>query len=157
MVEPSRIQEISDRLEIGELLVRYCTAIDSKRYDDLDFVFRGDAVIDYTSAGGIRGALPEIKQWLSEVLSLFPMTQHVVGNVMIRVQGDRATSRCAFFNPMGLPLPEGKKGLKVLFFGGYYNDSLARTADGWRIVERVEESTWDCASVVQEGMIPTEG
>ena len=33
--------------------------------------------------------------------------------------------------------------------------SLARTADGWRIVERVEESTWDCASIVQEGMIPT--
>jgi len=156
MVEPSRIQEISDRLEIGDLLVRYCTAIDSKQYDDLDCVFSRDAVVDYTSAGGIRGTLPEIKRWLSEVLDLFPMTQHVVGNVVVKIEGDRATSRCVFFNPMGLPLPEGKRGFKVLFFGGYYNDTLTRTGDGWRISERVEESTWECGSVVQESMTPPE-
>jgi len=143
MVEPNRIQEISDRLEIGDLLIRYCTAIDSKQYDDLDAVFTPEAIIDYTSAGGIRGTLSEIKKWLSQVLSLFPMTQHVVGNVVVKIEGDRATSRCVFFNPMGLPPPEGKKGLKVLCFGGYYNDTLTRTGDGWRICERVEESSWD--------------
>ena len=143
MVEPNRIQEISDRLEIGDLLIRYCTAIDSKQYDDLDAVFTPEAIIDYTSAGGIRGTLSEIKKWLSQVLSLFPMTQHVVGNVVVKIEGDRATSRCVFFNPMGLPPPEGKKGLKVLCFGGYYNDTLTRTRDGWRICERIEESSWD--------------
>jgi hypothetical protein len=143
VVEPSRIREISDRLEIGDLLVRYCTAIDSKQYDDLDCVFTREAIIDYTSAGGICGTLPEIKKWLSEVLCLFPMTQHVVGNVVVKIEGDRATSRCVFFNPMGLPPPEGKKGLRVLLFGGYYNDTLTRTDDGWRICQRIEESSWD--------------
>ena len=40
------VRFVSDRLEIGDLLVRYCTAIDSKRYDDLDSVFTREAVID---------------------------------------------------------------------------------------------------------------
>ena len=60
MVETSRIQEISDRLEIESLLVRYCTAIDTKQFDDLDSVFIPDAFIDYTSAGGVKGKFPEV-------------------------------------------------------------------------------------------------
>jgi SnoaL-like domain len=38
--------EISDRLEIQQLLVDYSTAIDSRRFDDLDAVFTPDAYID---------------------------------------------------------------------------------------------------------------
>jgi hypothetical protein len=38
--------EISDRLEIQQLLVDYSTAIDSHRFDDLDTVFTPDAYID---------------------------------------------------------------------------------------------------------------
>src|SRR5690348_12835604 len=41
------IEEISDRLEIQQLLIAYSTAIDSRRFDDLDQVFTGDAYIDY--------------------------------------------------------------------------------------------------------------
>lgn len=143
MVESGRIQEISDRLEIEGLLTRYCTTIDSKKFDDLDSVFTPNAFIDYTSAGGVKGELPEVKKWLSEVLDMFPMTQHVVANFVIKVEGDGATSRCIFYNPMGLPLPEGQEGLQVFFFGGYYNDTLIRTNEGWSISQRIEESTWN--------------
>lgn len=142
MVEPSRIQEVSDRLEIQDLLTRYCTAIDSKQYDMLDTVFTPDAVIDYTSAGGIRGDLPQIKAWLESALGQFPMTQHYVTNFNVTVGADSAKSRCMFYNPMGLPHPEGKEAPELLFFGGYYNDKLTRTSEGWRISERIEESTW---------------
>ena len=41
------LQEISDRLEIQQLLVDYSTAIDQRRFDDLDRVFTEDAYIDY--------------------------------------------------------------------------------------------------------------
>jgi SnoaL-like protein len=40
------LDEISDRLEIQQLLVDYSTAIDQRRFDDLDRVFTPDAYID---------------------------------------------------------------------------------------------------------------
>jgi SnoaL-like domain len=40
------LAEISDRLEIRQLMVDYSTAIDSRRFDDLDKVFTPDAYID---------------------------------------------------------------------------------------------------------------
>ena len=140
MIEMARIQEISDQLEIQNVLILYCSAIDSKKYDELDYVFTPNAVIDYTSAGGPRGPFHEIKSWLEKALSLFPMTQHVVHNFDIVVSGDKATSRCVFYNPMGLGLHGGN--MQMFFVGGYYNDKLVRTAEGWRITERIEESTW---------------
>ncbi|MGA9676375.1 MAG: nuclear transport factor 2 family protein, partial [Mycobacterium sp.] len=46
------LEEISDRLEIQQLLVDYSTAIDQRRFDDLDKVFIPDAYIDYRALGG---------------------------------------------------------------------------------------------------------
>ncbi|MFO8011071.1 MAG: nuclear transport factor 2 family protein [Dehalococcoidia bacterium] len=133
---------MSDRLEIQDTLTRYCTAIDSGDYDGLDSVFTADAFIDYTSAGGVKGTLPEIKEWLAQALERFPVTQHAITNFSIQLDGDTATSRCAFYNPMGLRMPaEGDK-LSMLFFGGYYNDKLVRVHGDWRISERIEESVW---------------
>jgi hypothetical protein len=40
------LAEISDRLEIQQLLVDYSTAIDQRRFDDLDKVFTPDVYID---------------------------------------------------------------------------------------------------------------
>ena len=40
------LAEISDRREIQQLLVDYSTAIDQRRFDDLDKVFTPDAYID---------------------------------------------------------------------------------------------------------------
>ena len=40
------LAEISDRLEIQQLLVDYSTAIDQRRFEDLDKVFTPDAYID---------------------------------------------------------------------------------------------------------------
>ena len=40
------LEEISDRLEIQQLLIDYSTAIDERRFDDLDRVFTRHAYID---------------------------------------------------------------------------------------------------------------
>jgi 3-phenylpropionate/cinnamic acid dioxygenase small subunit len=133
-------QQIADRIEIDDLLTRYATAVDSKDWELYTTCFTPDAFIDYTAAGGIKGRLPEVKKWLGEALSVFPMTQHVVANRVIVVDGDSATSRSYFFNPMGFPADDG--GLRLFFEGGYYNDKLVRTEEGWRIAERIEESSY---------------
>lgn len=43
------LQEISDRLEIQQLLVDYSSAIDQKNFDGLDAVFTADAHIGYSA------------------------------------------------------------------------------------------------------------
>jgi len=133
------LQAITDRLEIEELLTRYAWALDTKDFDALDDVFTADARIDYTSAGGIEGAYPEVKAWLAQVLPHFPAYQHLVTNVQVTIDGDTATSRAAFYNPMGQPKGDG---ISLFYVGGEYHDTLVRTADGWRIEERIEQTVW---------------
>jgi len=128
------LAEISDRLEIQQLLVDYSTAIDQRRFDDLDKVFTPDAYIDYRELGGIDGRFPEVKKWLSAVLPTFPVYAHMLGNFSVRVEGDTASSRVICFNPMVLP---GDKD-QVLFCGLWYDDEFVRTAEGWRMTRRVE-------------------
>jgi hypothetical protein len=126
--------EISDRLEIQQLIVDYSTAIDTRRFDDLDAVFTQDAYIDYTALGGIEGRYPEVKAWLAEVLPNFPMYAHMLGNFSVRIDGDTASSRTICFNPMVL----GGEKEQVMFCGLWYDDDFVRTADGWRMTRRVE-------------------
>jgi 3-phenylpropionate/cinnamic acid dioxygenase small subunit len=137
---PMTLQQVADRIEIDDLLTRYAAALDAKDWDLYTTCFTPDAFIDYTGAGGIKGTLPEVKQWLAEVMALFPMTQHLVTNRTVVIEGDTATSRSYLFNPMGLP--DGDNGLMLFFEGGYYNDKLVRTTDGWRIAERIEEPSY---------------
>lgn len=133
------LEEISDRLEIQQLLIDYSTAIDQKRFDDLDAVFTPDAYIDYSVAGGIEGRFPEVKAWLKEVLPNFPMYYHMLGNVDIRVSGDTATSRAICFNPMVM----GGEASQIYFVGIWYVDEFVRTDQGWRMSKRVEEKCFD--------------
>jgi hypothetical protein len=134
------VKEIADRIEIDELLTRYATAVDGKDWRLYESCFTPDAFIDYTSAGGIKGSVREVSDWLAKVMPVFAMTQHLVTNRSITLHGDMATGRSYFFNPLGLA--DGRGGVTLYFDGGYYNDKLVRTEQGWRIAERVEESAY---------------
>jgi hypothetical protein len=131
------LAEISDRLEIQQLLVDYAAAIDQRRFDDLDRVFTADAYIDYRAMGGIDGVYPEIKAWLAQVLPNFPAYSHLVGNFDIRLAGDTAAGRTMCFNPM--KLDDGR----ILFCALWYEDEFVRTPDGWRMTRRVESKCMD--------------
>ena len=130
---------VADRLAIEEQLARYCRAIDSGEWDLLDAIFVPDAVIDYTSSGGIRGSYGEVKPWLAQVLPRFAVRQHLVTNVEVTFDGDVAASRAYLFNPMGM---EADGRVALFFVGGEYHDRWVRTPAGWRIVERIEIERW---------------
>lgn len=142
-------QEIADRIEIDDLLTRYATAVDTRDWDLYQTVFTADALIDYTSSGGIRGGVAEMTKWLSDALSIFSMSQHLVTNRDIRVAGDTATSRSYFYNPMGRTKRDGT--LDLMFVGGFYRDQLRRTGDGWRITERIQDTAWFSSAPGERG------
>tara|TARA_B100000809_G_scaffold24453_1_gene21389 strand:- start:303 stop:518 length:216 start_codon:yes stop_codon:yes gene_type:complete len=59
--DPTR--SLADRLEIGDLITRYATAVDRRDWDLYRSVFTTDAEIDYTSAGGMPE--PSTRSWRS--------------------------------------------------------------------------------------------
>lgn len=133
------LAEISDRFEIHQLLIDYSTAIDQRRFDDLDRVFTEDAYIDYRAMGGIDGRFPEVKVWLAQVLPNFPAYAHMLGNFDVRIDGDTASSRTILFNPMVL----GGEKNQILFCGLWYEDEFIRTPEGWRMSRRIETKCFD--------------
>ena len=145
-------REISDRLQIQALLVRYTKAIDDKDFDLLDQVFTPDAHIDYASSGGPAGRFPEVKDWLKRALAPFSVSQHLISNTTLELDGDRARSRTMFWNPMGTPKANGE--LHIFYVGGWYRDELIWTPDGWRICVRVEEQAFRDGSLPEGFVIP---
>ena len=84
------LQEISDRLEIEGVVIRYTRGIDTGAWDLLDTVFTPDAEIDYTESGGIAERYPAVKPWLAEVLPLFfPKRMHSLHQLDIGIEVDR--------------------------------------------------------------------
>jgi len=142
------LQEMSDRLEIQDLLSAYCEAIDTHDWDALDDMFTPDALIDYSDLGGARGPLPEIKAYLDRALTTpFMGYQHLLGLPVIKVSGDSATSRVSVFNPMIVEAnpqkTDSQSGTPHVFFVGlWYEDRLVRTEAGWRISERFERASY---------------
>jgi SnoaL-like domain len=134
------LHEISDRLEIEALLIRYTRAIDTGEWDRLDEVFTPDAHIDYSATGGIVASYDEIKPWLAEMLPIFPRRMHTLGQIDSQVTGDEATVAAYFHNPMGMPQDEGSDHL--VEFGGIYHHDLVRTPEGWRSRRLLEQLVW---------------
>ena len=130
------MQTLGDRLEINDLLTRYAHSVDSKDWALYRSVFTDDAFIDYESAGGIKGDREAVANWLEKTMAGFPMTQHLISNIDVKIDGDRASVRAMFYNPMGMPSG------KTFWCGGFYNHSLVRTADGWKSERLIEESSW---------------
>jgi len=134
------LQEISDRLEIQDLIYRYSDLIDQKHFEGLREVFSKDAQIDYSAFGGSVGNVEETLAFLGKAMKLFPHTQHLNANIQIEVDGDRARGRVMCLNPQEIGLPGG--GSQVFLLGLWYVDEYRRTEAGWRIQRRSEEKSW---------------
>ena len=143
------MQEMSDRIEIQDLIARYAHAIDDADYDALDRIFTPDAVIDYSELGGSRGTLEETKAFLGKAMRQFGLYQHMSATTRLDLDGDRAKARTILFNPMMLKY-QGED--RMFFIGLWYRDELVRTDAGWRIAYRREEKCWSFNA--PEGMMP---
>lgn len=131
------LQRVGDELEIRALLSRYARAVDTKDWQLYRSVFTADAHIDYSSAGAPVGARDEVADWLAVAFGAIPWSMHYITNVETDIDGDTATARAMFYNPMQLP---GKAEQSCC--GGYYHHELVRTPDGWRSRSLREENVW---------------
>ncbi|KHO26705.1 dehydratase [Mycolicibacterium setense] len=127
-----------DELLIQALLYRYARAVDTKDWELYRSVFTEDAQIDYSSAGAIVGTRDDVVDWFAANFGVIPWSMHYITNVeILENDGDNATVRAMFYNPMQLP---GMTDTSAC--GGYYHHELVRTPDGWRSRGLREENLW---------------
>jgi hypothetical protein len=146
-MEEESMRALSDRIAIGELLARYADMVDRRDWTRMGRIFALEGTIDFRASGGPHGPFREAMAWLDRALDSWPNNLHMITNVIVDLDGDRATSRCYFHVPTGRESHEGSRAFTVTHSGRYL-DKLIRTANGWRIVARV------CEEVVREGSLP---
>jgi hypothetical protein len=103
------VHEISDRMEIQDLLVRYCYAVDDRDWDAYRNVFTPDAILDDTVTGGIRSGVEEHIAFMKRALSKVLISQHALSTVLLDIRGDQAKSRVHCSCPMLVDLGENRK------------------------------------------------
>ena len=87
------LREISDRIEINELLVRYCYAVDDRDWDAYRRVFTEDAIIDDSVAGGLRSDVEKHVAFMTKALSKILVSQHAISTTLVEIRGDEASAR----------------------------------------------------------------
>jgi len=142
------IQEISDRLEIQDLITNYCTAVDKKNWKGYREIFLEDASVDYSGSGGLSGSVDEVIDYLDaslgfqKELGFAPTTQHLVGNLELTLSKDSAKVRCMLYNPIMLGQGEGAN---AAIFGVWYTFEVER------------KKVWKIKSLSQEPAIKITG
>jgi hypothetical protein len=134
------LQQAADRVEIMEVLSRYAQHVDERNWDGLDHIFVPGAIIDFSNNGGARDTFPEIKGYLRESLSIFAAIQHYQTNFAVDLHEDEtATVRNYVFTQM-VSIVDGAD--QLLADGGFYDTTMVRTPEGWRIQEYIASLTW---------------
>ena len=140
----SSVEYLLDRLQIVDTMTAYCTAVDRKDWSKLETIFDDDAKIDYTATGGIAGDRGEAIAFLKEAMSLFSVTQHMVGNFEVSIVEGEANVRCILHNPMVMEVGDARD---AMVFSVWYVVKLGRCGDAWKIVRLAQE-----AGIVVTGM-----
>ncbi|WP_407713154.1 nuclear transport factor 2 family protein [Comamonas testosteroni] len=124
------LQDISDKLEINELLAHYCYVLDQKDWEAFGTIFVSDAVLDFTAFGGPKGSPAERQDFFTLILNGLASTQHIVSIIKIDLAGDNAAAWSAAIVPMTAKAPDGKE--STFASGLWYEDNLVQTHGGWK-------------------------
>ena len=132
-------QEIQDRFAIEDLYDRQLAAAESWDLDVYDTTFTPDAQIDLRDFGHPVRRYPEYRTWLASLQPVMPRAQRITGGLRLHVDGDAATTRVPVACFVHFDTGDGAQ---LTYTGLFYNDTLRRTPDGWRIATRYEELAW---------------
>lgn len=129
------LQTLIDREAIKEVRHRFGAALDTRDWDMFASLFSDGATGDFTSFGAPGDAVPK-----AEIVAMFQgafrrpaaelATQQVIGNFLIDVAGDTATSSSYLEGHHRLA---GYEGGDEVTLRARYEDRLVRGDDGWKI------------------------
>ena len=136
--------ELLDRAEIIGLLSEYAACLDERRFDDLPRIFTETGAIVFPG-GAIRGAT-QLRTRTAADLERYHLTQHVVSNQLVSVNGEHATLRA---NAIGTHVIEPGHPSRISVAGGRYLCDLVRTPGGWRFESITPQYLWFAGEPMQ--------
>jgi hypothetical protein len=147
------VRRLVDRQAILDVLHRYCHLVDLQDLDRMvEEVFAPDGSDDH-GEGPVTGR-EAIRDWFAVNTANIAGNAHNISNVMIEIDGDRATMQSTVTSWTWTRESTGAGPLRpadyVLVLN--YVDELSRYPEGWRINKRVLVSNGE--SVVGIGSLP---
>lgn len=130
------LRRLVDRQQIVDVTLAYTYALDAKDWDALDDVFTVDATAYLTEELDGREA---IKGRVRRALESLDLSQHMVANHDVRIDGDSAVCRCYL---QAQHVREAAPGPPNFIVAGRYDDRFVRTSVGWRIARRELTIMW---------------
>jgi ketosteroid isomerase-like protein len=128
--------DLADRIEIAELFARLARLLDEGRHEDVRTVYAEDVVVRSPRGGELRGA-DEVIAYLRRSQIQGEHTQHVHGNVLVIMDGDRvvaSANQLVYLYRTGQP-PHHSSGLRLAY-------TVTRTPAGWRFREGQLTLAW---------------
>lgn len=124
----TQMQELADRAEIADLVSRLGLWLDEQRFDGARSILTEDITVE-TPGGSARGLerVAEQARRNHEV-----PTQHFIANVLVDLDGDRATVGANLMVRF-VPSPT---------LGERYRFEAVRTPDGWRLSSIQVRPVW---------------
>jgi 3-phenylpropionate/cinnamic acid dioxygenase small subunit len=126
-----------DESQIAEVLIRYATGIDFKDWALFRTCWADEVDIDYGDLGKFTNA-DEFTTLMTQIHHGMGQTYHRISNLVIDVDGDRATAR-SYVHALLMAIPRDSASWVDAL--GHYDDELVRTPEGWRIGKRTTHIT----------------
>lgn len=127
--------EMADRESIRDCLYRYCRGIDRMDAGVLRSAYWPGAM-DYHT--GFTGTVEQFIEWALPRLAAMEQNMHMIGNILIRLDGDRAAVESYLWSVSVLPGDEPRQ----VMVCGRYLDRFEKRDDEWRIAERFVIHDW---------------
>jgi hypothetical protein len=133
--DPRRLQELIDRADIHDALLRYTRGVDRLDEELLRSAYHPDAIDDH---GIFRGTVEEFIAWaFAGHRAGHHGEQHYITNHTCEIDGDVAHTETYF-----MMVGRNRTGTPVTLHGGRYIDQFERREGNWRIAHRVSMVEW---------------
>lgn len=135
---PTSLQDLLDRAAIRDVKQAYAFGVDQRDWALYRSIFMDEVEFDFFDWAGIRETIPA-DRWVEMVkatLAPFDATQHVFTGQFITLAGESATAVTTM-------TARHQLGAEAQAMGGYYTETLVRTADGWKIAACKLTITWE--------------
>ncbi len=139
-----RLEHYLAKQEIYELSCKYMRGLDRLDRDLLLSLFAEDAWCDY---GFTKGTAEEFVGFAITALQDHAANQHMIGNVLIDIEGDEAFGE-VYFN--AYHKVAGEAGFEDVIIAGRYLDRYEKRNDVWKFVYRSERVDWSRTAATQD-------
>jgi ketosteroid isomerase-like protein len=136
-IDYDTIRALQDRTDIEEVLYKYSSAVDSFDKAGVRSCLADDIHATYGNAEAVTDP-DALADWIADATATCVWQHHLLNVYHVKIDGDQANT-VSYLTSYQV-FEEDPKAAIILV--ARYHDGLRRTADGWKISERVMELLW---------------